>query len=190
MGAKPVFKRYENIVYFACCIVIGLFLSGCRHAALLRDLPYSIDTNEKKYLIATQRLVSDMDFQSAERETQRILEYYSGVTGMNDIILSNYIENTRIISNLLTRIMEDEKKKQAFIREIRLKEEKITALTLTAGSLKKKADVQQEQLADMEKVVEKLKFLENEKNRLQKQIEQLKQIDLNPDKIIGKPDPA
>ncbi len=56
----------------------------------------------------------DMDFESAARETQRVLEYYSGIFGMNDIILSNYVENTRIISDLLTHIMEDEKKNRPF----------------------------------------------------------------------------
>lgn len=149
-----------------------------------------MDSNEKKYLTATRKLVMDMDFESAARETQRILEYYSGISGKNDIILSNYVETARIISDLLTRIMEDEKKKQALHGEIRLKEKKIKALTLTKVSLKKKVDTQKEKLADMETVFEKLKGLENENNRLQKQIDQLKQIDLTPDKIIGNPDPA
>ncbi len=63
-------------------------------------------------------------------------------------------------------------------------------MTLTKVSLKNKVDSQKEKLADMETVFEKIKRLENENNRLQKQIDQLKQIDLNPDKIIGNPDPA
>jgi len=185
MGTKPVFKRYKNPVYFTFCIAIGLFLSSCQHLSLMRILPASVDTNEKKYLTATSKLVLNKDFKSAARENQRMLKYYSRTPDMNDIILSNYIENRRIISDLLTRILDDEKRAQTLYGKFQLDMKQIKALTLKAESLKKSAAALIKQLAGMDALVEKIKTIENENRLLQKQIEQLKQIDLKPNKISG-----
>ena len=107
---------------------------------------------------------------------------------MDDIVLSNYVENAQIIFDLLTQIMDGEEKKRALYGKILLNRKQIKALTLRAGSLKKKTNAQKKQLKDMHTLFEKIKALENEKKLLQKQIDRLKEIDLNPDKIIGNPD--
>ena len=190
MGAKPVFKRYKNPVYITFCIIIALFLSSCQNFSQLRTLSTSVDTNEKKYLATTRKLVLNKDFKSAAKENQHVLKYYRRIPDMDDIILSNYVENAQIISDLLIRIMDDEEKKLALYGKILLNEEQIKVLTLKAGSLKKKADAQKKKLEDMDMLFGKIKTLENEKKLLQKQIDRLKEIDLNPDKIIGNPIPS
>lgn len=181
MGAKQVFRRYKNPFYFAIGIAISLFLFSCQHFSLSRALPSSVDTNEKKYLATTRDLILKNDFKSAARENQRMLQYFSRFTDSKDIITSNYDQNAQILSDLLTRIMDDIKKTQALTRKIQNSENRIKALALTVGSYKKKAAVSQKKLADRDKLIEKIKTLE-------RQIERLKQIDLNSDKITGNPD--
>lgn len=150
---------------------------------MLRTISTSVDTNEKKYLTATQKLVLNKDFKSAAKENQRVLQYYNSIPYMDDIILSNYVQNAQIISDLLARIMDDEEKKLALYGKILHYEEQIK-------SLKKKAGAQKEKQEDMVMLNEKMETLENEKKLLQQQIDRLKEIDLNPDKIIGNPDPS
>jgi hypothetical protein len=156
----------------------------------LEAVPTSKDMKEKKYLTVTQKLVLNKEFISAVRENEHMLKYYRHIPDMNDMVLSNYVQTTRIISDLLIQIIEDEEKKQTLYGKILLNEEQIRALTLTVGLLKKKLDTQKKKLTDRDRLFEQVKILENEKKRLQKQIDRLKEIDLNPDKIIGNPAPA
>ena len=130
------------------------------------------------------------DYPSAAKENQHILEYYSRISDTDDIILSNYIQNARIISDLLTQITEDQEKKQALYGKIQLHEEQIKELALVQVSLEKKTEALTKKLTDMDLLAKKNKILETEKNLLQNQINRLKEIDLNPDKILGNPDPV
>lgn len=182
MGTKPVFKRHKNGFYITCFFVTGLFLSGCRHFTL----PASIDTDEKKYLATTQAFVLNEDYASAIGESQRILEYYSRMPETEDVILSNYVQTSRIISLLLTRILGDIEKKLALHQKILLYEKQIDALDVSEKSLIKKTEIQNTKLAALSL---KIKTLEDEKKLLQNQIRRLKEIDLNSDKTIGKPGP-
>ncbi len=125
-------------------------------------------------------MVLDKDFTAAARENQRILEYYSQTPGPHDMVLSNYVQNAEILSELLVRILEDEKSKQALSMEIASNEEKIKAMTLSWGEFKKTADGMEKKLKGMEQLSGKVKTLEEEKKLLQQQIDQLKEIDLNP----------
>lgn len=146
-----------------------------------------MDTKEKESLAALQDSVLKKDFKSAARENQRMVKYYESLPDTKDIISSNYNQKTDIISDLLAQILDDEEKKLALYGRILLHEEEIKTLTLTTGSLKKKVNDQQKKLKDMAALLERIKTLENEKTLLQKQIDQLKEIDLNPDKITGNP---
>lgn len=159
-----------------------MFLSGCRHFTL----PASIDTDEKKYLTATQAFVLNEDYASAVGESQRILEYYSRMPETDDLILSNYVQTSQIISLLLTRILSDIEKKLALNQEILLNEKLINELAVSEKSLIKKTEIQNNKLAALSL---KIKTLEDEKKLLQNQIKRLKEIDLNSGKTIGKPDP-
>jgi hypothetical protein len=180
MGTKPVFKRHKNGFYITCFFVAGLFLSGCRHFTL----PASIDTDEKKYLTTTQAFVLNENYASAIGESQRILEYYSRMPETDDVILSNYVQTSRIISLLLTRILGDIEKKLALHQKILLYEKQIDAVAVSEKSLIKKTEIQNTKLAALSL---KIKALEDEKKLLQNQIRRLKEIDLNSDKTIGKP---
>jgi len=182
MGTKPIFKRHKNGFYVTCCFVIGLFLSGCRHF----PLPASIDTDEKNYLTTTQAFVLNEDYASAVGESQRILEYYNRMPETDDVILSNYVQTSRIISLLLTRILGDIEKKLAFNQEILLYEKQLNELAVSEKSLIKKTEIQNNKLAGLSL---KIKTLEDEKKLLQNQIKRLKEIDLNSDKTMGKPGP-
>ncbi|MCP4719089.1 MAG: hypothetical protein GY860_06490 [Desulfobacteraceae bacterium] len=126
------------------------------------------------------------NFKAAARENQRILEYYK-IFGTNHMILSNYLQNAEIISELLTRIMDDDNRKQVLFMNLASNEEQIELLTLSAGSLKKKAGALEKKLAAMEGLSEKVKILEKEKKMLQQQIDRLKEIDLNPNPVGSKP---
>ncbi|MCM2283718.1 MAG: hypothetical protein NDI81_03000 [Desulfobacula sp.] len=180
MGTKPVFKRHKNGFYVTCCFVIGLFLSGCQHFTL----PASIDTDEEKYLTMTQAFVLNEDYASAVKESQRILEYYSRMPETKDVILSNYVQTSRIISFLLTRILDDIEKKLALHQEILAYEKQMDTLVVSEKSLIKKTEAQNNKLAVLSL---KIKALEDEKKLLQNQIQRLKEIDLNSDKTMGKP---
>lgn len=125
------------------------------------------------------------DFKSAARENQRVLEYYKTL-GTNDIISSNYIQNAEIISKLLTRIMDDESRKQALFMKLASNEEQLELLTLSAESFKKKAGDLEKKLMAMDGLSGKVKRLEKEKKMLQQQIDRLKEIDLNPDPVGSK----
>lgn len=180
MGTKPVFKRHKNGFYVTCCFVTGLFLSGCQHLTL----PASIDTDEQKYLTTLQDFVLNEDYASAVKESQRILEYYSRMPETGDVILSNYVQTSRIISLLLTRTLGDIEKKLALSQEILAYEKKIDALVVSEKSLIKKTAAQNNKLAALSL---KIKTLEDEKKQLQNQIRRLKEIDLNSGKTMGKP---
>lgn len=101
-----------------------------------------------------------------------------------DVILSNYVQTSRIISLLLTRILDDIEKKLALNREILAYEKQIDTLVGSEKSLIKKTEAQNNKLAALSL---KIKTLEDEKKRLQNQIRRLKEIDLNSDKTMGKP---
>ena len=162
MGTKPVFKRHKNGFYVTCCFVIGLFLSGCQHFTL----PASIDTDEEKYLTTTQAFVLNEDYTSAVKESQRILEYYSRMPETGDVILSNYVQTSRIISLLLTRILGDIEKKLALHQEILVYEKRLDTLVVSEKSLMKKTEAQNNKLAVLSL---KIKTLEDEKKLLQNQ---------------------
>jgi hypothetical protein len=183
MGAKPAFKRYKNRVYIAGCIVISLFLSGCQHAVQYRSTPNVIDQKEKKYLKAVLELIFNKDFKAAAVENQRILDGYSDLSDMNDMVSANYVQTAEIISELLTRIMEDEYRERTLSMQIVSCEEQIKVLRLSSGSFKKKAAALEKKIADMDRLAEKAIALEKEKALLQQQINQLKEIDLNPDPV-------
>lgn len=168
--------------------MISLFLSSCQNLIQVRTTPTSVDTNEKKYLITTHDFVLEKNFKSAERENQRILNYYKKITNINDMVLSNYIKNSRLISDLLTRIIADEKEIHALYEKTRLDEEQTKVLILATSLLKKEVDVLEKKLLGMNKLVKKIQNLKNENKGLQDQIERLKEIDLNPDKVTGNPD--
>ena len=103
-----------------------------------------------------------------------------------DVILSNYVQTSRIISLLLTRILGDIEKKLALHQKILLYEKQIDALDVSEKSLIKKTEIQNTKLAALSL---KIKALEDEKKLLQNQIRRLKEIDLNSDKTMGKPGP-
>lgn len=132
----------------------------------------------------------EKDYPSAAKENQYILEYYSRISDTDDIILSNYIQNARIISDLLTQITEDQKKKQALYEKNQLSEEQIKELVLVQISLENKTEALKKEVTDMDLLAKKNKILEIEKKLLQNQIDRLKEIDLNPDKILENPEPA
>ncbi len=126
------------------------------------------------------------NFKAAARENQRILEYYK-TPGTNHMISSNYLQNAEIISELLTRIMDDDNRKQVLFIKLMSNEEQIELLTLSAGSFKKKAGALEKKLAAMEGLSGKVKILEKEKKMLQQQIDRLKEIDLNLNPVGSKP---
>ncbi len=152
----------------------------------MSSLPASIDTGEKQYLTSTQAFVLNEDYTSAAGESQRILEYYSRIPQTDDVILSNYVQSARVLSLLLTRILDDREKQLALNREILKYEKQINALAASEKSLIKKTESQNSKLSVLSL---KIKTLEDEKKLLQNKIERLKEIDLNPDKTIGKPGP-
>ena len=104
----------------------------------------------------------------------------------DDLILSNYVQTSRIISLLLTRILSDIEKQLALNQKILLYEKQIDVLAVSEKSLIKKTEIQNTKLAGLSL---KIKTLEDEKKLLQNQIKRLKEIDLNSDKTIGKPGP-
>lgn len=163
-----------------------MFLLGCQHTALSRSKAISIDRNEKKYLMTTRELVLNKDFEAAVTENQRILEYYSQISDMNDVISLNYAQNAEIISELLARIMEDEYREQTLSRIIQSTEEQIKALTLSSEFFENKAHALEKKMEDMDRLSGKVNALEKEKEMLQQQIDQLKKIDLNPDPVRSK----
>lgn len=186
MGAKPVFKRYKDFVYLACCSVISLFLFGCQHPVQVQNGSTLIDKNQKKYLTTSQELILNNDFKGAADENRRILKYYSRLPDTDDMVSSNYLQNAGIIAELLTRIMADEKQKQSLLMKIESNEKQIKILTLSLGSFKRKADALEKKLADMDLLTHRVKTLEKEKETLQQQIHQLKKIDLNPNPVGSK----
>ena len=101
-----------------------------------------------------------------------------------DVILSNYVQTSRIISLLLTRILGDIEKKLALHQEILVYEKRLDTLVVSEKSLMKKTEAQNNKLAVLSL---KIKTLEDEKKLLQNQIRRLKEIDLNSDKTMGKP---
>lgn len=155
-----------------------MFLSGCQHFTL------PVDRAEQKYLTTTQAFILNEDYASAVKESQRILEYYSGMPETEDVILSNYVQTSRIISLLLTRILGDIEKKLALNQENLLYEKRLHTLVVSEKSLIKKTEAQNNKLAVLSL---KIKTLEDEKKLLQNQIRRLKEIDLNSDKTMGKP---
>jgi septal ring factor EnvC (AmiA/AmiB activator) len=163
-----------------------MFLFGCHHIDLSRAKQTSIDRNGKKYLMATRELVLDKDFEAAVTENQRILEYYSQITGKNDVASSNYALSAEVISELLTRIMEDEYREQTLSRIIESTENQIKVITLSREFFEKKAHALEKKMDDMDRLSGKVTALEKEKEMLQQQIDQLKKIDLNPDPVRSK----
>lgn len=129
------------------------------------------------------------DYPSAAKENQFILEYYSRISDANDIILSNYVQHARIITDLLSQIRENEDQKQALSKKIQVYEEQIKALALSEESLKKRTETLEKKITAMEALATKNKTLKTEKKLLENQINRLKEIDLNPDKTVGNPDP-
>ncbi len=125
------------------------------------------------------------DFKSAASENQRVLEYYK-TPGINDIISSNYFQNAEIISNLLTRIMDDENGKYALFMKLASNEKQIKLLILSGESFKKQVGDLEEKLVAMDGLSGKVKKLEKEKTMLQQQINRLKEIDLNTDPVGSK----
>ena len=136
--------------------------------------------------MATQELVLKKDFEAAVAENQRILEYYSQISDMNDMASSNYVQTAEIISELLARIMEDEYRERTLSRIIESTEVQIKALTLSSELFKNKAHALEKKMKDMNRLSGKVKALEKEKEMLQQQIDQLKKIDLNPDPVRSK----
>jgi len=163
-----------------------MFLLGCQHTVLSRSKAISIDRNEKKYLMTTRELVLDKDFEAAITENQRILEYYGQTFDMNDVISLNYALSAEIISELLTRIMEDAYREQTLSRIIESTENQIKVITLSREFFEKKAHALGKKMEDMDRLSEKVNALEKEKEMLQQQIDQLKKIDLNPDPVRSK----
>ena len=190
MGAESVFKRHKNSVYLTCCVVISLFAISCQSVAQFRVTPASVDRNEKKYLSNIQVLVLQKEFEPAEQENQRMLDYYNRLTTALDPVESNYMQNAVLISNLLTRIMDDKKEIQTLYEKIQMDEAQIKTMNLKSGSLKKHADTLEKKTADMNTLHKKIQQLENEKKQLQKQIDQLKEIDLKADQVIGIQEPV
>lgn len=131
--------------------------------------------------MTTRELVLNKNFEAAAAENQRILEYYSQNSDMNNVVSLNYVQNAEIISELLTRIMEDEYREQTLSRIIESTEEQIKTLALSSEFFEKKAHALGKNMDDMNRLFGKIKALEKEKEMLQQQIDQLKEIDLNPD---------
>jgi len=131
-------------------------------------------------------LILNKDFKAAADENQRVLDYYSQISDMDDMVLANYVQIAGIISELLIRIMEDEYRERTLSMRIESSEEQIKALTLSGESFKKKAAALEKKIAGMDRLAGKVKALEKEKALLQHQINQLKEIDLNPDPVGSK----
>lgn len=189
MGTESVFKRYKNQIYLACCIVISLLFVSCQSLVQLHPTPTSIHLTQKKNLTTIRGFVLEKDFKSAEKENQRIREYYQRLPNVNDMALSNNIQNTQLISDLLTRIIGNEKETQALYGKIRMDEKQIKILNLTNKSLQQQVDTLKKNTADMDNLQKRITSLASEKKSLQEQIERLKEIDLNPDKVTGDQNP-
>ncbi len=141
-------------------------------------------------MTAIREFVLEKDFKSAEKENQRIREYYRQLSNVNRVAVSNEIQNTQLISHLLTRIIGDENEIQALNGKIRIDEKQINIMSQSNESLQKQVDTLKKNTADAGGLQKKINILVSEKQMLQKQIEQLKEIDLNPDKLIGDQNPG
>jgi len=141
-------------------------------------------------LTTIREFILEKDFESAEKENQRIREYYRQLSNVNEVAVSNEIQNTQLISDLLTRIIGNENEIQALYGKIRMDEEQIKILNLTNESVQKQVDTLEKNTADAGALKKKITILVSEKKLLQKQIERLKEIDLNPDKVIGGQNPG
>lgn len=118
-----------------------------------------------------------------------MLSYYNQLADEQDPVIFNYMKHALLISNLLTRIMDDKKEIQALYGKIRMNEAQIKMMNKKSTALKKHADTLEKKTADMTMLNKKIQQLKKEKEQLQKQIEQLKKIDLKADQAIGIQEP-
>lgn len=137
-----------------------------------------MDIKEKKYLETIQEFVENKDFKSASRENQRLLKYLSENADMTEMVSLNSIKSARTTSHLLTRIMADAKNKQTLSAKIQSDEKQIKSLNLMIDVLKQTAAAQQKKIVEMNRLLERIKILESEKELLQQQMDRLKEIDL------------
>jgi TolA-binding protein len=109
---------------------------------------------------------------------------------MTDRVSLNYIKNAMTISHLLTQIMAEDKNKQALYAKIQSDKKQIKSLNLRIESLGQTAASQQNKIVEIDKLIEQVNTLENEKKLLQQQLNRLKEIDLTPNNIIGNTVPS
>jgi hypothetical protein len=176
MGTKPGIQRGKNLVYFAGCILVGIFLPGCFFTSMFRPLTVSVDTRQERYLNLTEKYIHDNDFKSAARDNDQVLEYYKTRFHAGDNVLANYVRQVEINQTLLARIISDQGR-------IISDQGRILSLSDKFQSCAKNQQEDKHRIESLSlqtnKLTEQIKKLETEKHLLEEQIMRLKQIDLN-----------
>ncbi|WP_153307486.1 hypothetical protein [Desulfospira joergensenii] len=136
-----------------------------------------------KHLVSVRELIQNKDFKGAARENERILELYRGESNkpdQDDPVLAQYMRDAMILSHLLNRIIEDEKKiEDLYINDL-INRDQLKVRTRMIQSLKKNLARLKKELAETKALNERIKALENENSNLLEQIDRLKAIDLDP----------
>lgn len=138
--------------------------------------PVAIDTRQEQYLDTTEKHIQESDFKLAAKNNEQLLQYYENRFKAGDIVVTNYLRQTKMNQDLLARIISDLQKILILSRKLQSSEQRLQEDELHLEAL----------MSQNEKLLEQVKKLAHEKYLLEEQILLLKQIDLN---RVKAPDP-
>ena len=136
----------------------------------------TVDPRQEQYIDTVEKHIQENDFKRAAKDNDRLLQYYENRSQAGNNLVANYVRQTKMNQELLSRIISDQERILALSKKLQYREQRQQEDKLRLEAL----------MAQNGKLLEQIKKLEHEKLLLEKQILQLKQIDLNRVKAPGK----
>jgi len=136
---------------------------------MVRPFTVSTDTNQHQHLNRIEALIQKDDFKSAAADTEKIIKKFEHRFRAGDGVLTNYIHQAKINQKLINRILSNESQKETLATQFKKSKVQNKTKTMTIKSHGSKTKLLEKKMA----------LLEQENQLLKKQIEQIKQIDLN-----------
>ncbi|MCG8639185.1 MAG: hypothetical protein MI862_05590 [Desulfobacterales bacterium] len=169
MGGKHRVKRHQGLVYIAAITLILFSFSGCTQIS--RSFNITADTQLQQELAAIEEMINNKDFQAASTANLAMLKKNQNSFKPGDTVTANYLIQARINQRLLAQTLSDQEQKASLFKRIQQDKDKQKRERQSVQAFK-------EEIHGLNK---KIKTLEKEKSELEKQIERMKQIDLNKD---------
>ncbi len=199
MGRKQIFQRYKNIFYFtAGLIIIGLF-TGCQYQYYPKLSIETVEGQEgREHLKKVKMHVEKQDFKAAFEENKKAYDlsplslkqeaiFQKGLLYAHPENPDKNYEKAMVCFDLIDKKQNNTvlENNSAFIlsilKEAAALEQKTSSSSQKILTNKKRLDKGKKQIEDCNKEQQKLK---NDILKLEQQIKQLKEIDLNSNKGV------